>query len=354
MGFRGGEARRVPAACLWTTDEGCDREVQGQVWVAGLLGGSVPCRLKRARAGITGRAWVRLAEGAAACNSARMRPRAGVSRADGRRSALQRQRQRQRQRSSRGRTAEGGGRGAWSGGRTEQGAKQKQLTILSGATGAGSSLYFRALSGACDCDIVIAAAAVGGGRGTGCSGPGAGDEGAGGCSSVACAISRTRSSAARKRPAGCVGGWAEAAVGAPRWSRREINVKQLTPPSVQPPPCSRCTPGRAACLGEGGGGRAGIRDQGSPPGCLLLLRRRCRRRDVQHRTAPDRTVSGSACRGGQTGTCTPSSTGRYRAVRRNRRPRVDVMSTARPREAPSSACLRSGKYTLRAVATAVP
>jgi hypothetical protein len=57
------------------------------------------------------------------------------------------------------------------------GARQqgRQLTSFCAAPGAGSSLYFRGLSGACDCDIVITV--LGGSRmGRLCVGPGADDE----------------------------------------------------------------------------------------------------------------------------------------------------------------------------------
>ena len=37
----------------------------------------------------------------------------------------------------------------------ERAGKQSQLTIFCDATGAGSALYFRALSGACDSDMLI-------------------------------------------------------------------------------------------------------------------------------------------------------------------------------------------------------
>lgn len=70
--------------------------------------------------------------------------------------------------------------------------KQSQLTIFCDATGAGSSLYFRDLSGGCFCDmtVVIARAVVV--KGSGRKGPGFATTrvGGGGCSSVACAISR--------------------------------------------------------------------------------------------------------------------------------------------------------------------
>jgi hypothetical protein len=48
----------------------------------------------------------------------------------------------------------------------EQGA---QLTIFCAAPGAGSSLYFRGLSWACDCDIVIITA-LGAAEQAGCEG----------------------------------------------------------------------------------------------------------------------------------------------------------------------------------------
>ncbi len=38
---------------------------------------------------------------------------------------------------------------------TERAGKQSKLTIFCDATGAGSSLYFRVLSGACDSDMLI-------------------------------------------------------------------------------------------------------------------------------------------------------------------------------------------------------
>lgn len=63
-------------------------------------------------------------------------------------------------------------------GRDRKGASGRtgsRLTIFCGATGVGSSLYFRALSGACDCDMFIARAVVGEDAG---AGPGADDEGA--------------------------------------------------------------------------------------------------------------------------------------------------------------------------------
>ena len=57
--------------------------------------------------------------------------------------------------------------------------KQSRLTIFCDATGAGSSLYFRALSGACFCDMIVMIAGAVVVEGSGRVGPGAVDEGEG-------------------------------------------------------------------------------------------------------------------------------------------------------------------------------
>jgi len=68
--------------------------------------------------------------------------------------------------------------------------KQRQLTIVCDATGAGSSLYFRGLSVGCFCDMIVIIAGAVVVEGSGREGPGAVDEGeCGRCSSAACAIS---------------------------------------------------------------------------------------------------------------------------------------------------------------------
>jgi hypothetical protein len=73
-----------------------------------------------------------------------------------------------------------------------------RLTIFCAAPGAGSSLYFRALSGARDCDIVIAGGpAQRGGRLSEARAPTTRVQL--GCSSVACAISRAPGDAALER-----------------------------------------------------------------------------------------------------------------------------------------------------------
>jgi hypothetical protein len=61
--------------------------------------------------------------------------------------------------------ASGSGRGRGTG-------KQSSLTIFCDATGAWSSLYFRALSGACFCDMIVVIAGVVV-EGSGRAGPGA-------------------------------------------------------------------------------------------------------------------------------------------------------------------------------------
>jgi hypothetical protein len=59
------------------------------------------------------------------------------------------------------------------GGRCRGTGKQSQLTIFCDATGAGSSLYFRALSGACFCDMIVIIAGAVVVEGSGRVGPGA-------------------------------------------------------------------------------------------------------------------------------------------------------------------------------------
>jgi hypothetical protein len=65
-------------------------------------------------------------------------------------------------------------------GRCRRTGKQSQLTSFCDATGAGSSLYFRALSGACFCDMIVIIAGAVVVEGSGRAGPGAVDEGEGG------------------------------------------------------------------------------------------------------------------------------------------------------------------------------
>jgi hypothetical protein len=65
-------------------------------------------------------------------------------------------------------------------GRCRGTGKQSSLTIFCDATGAGSSLYFRALSGACFCDMIVIIAGAVVVEGSGLAGPGAVDEGEGG------------------------------------------------------------------------------------------------------------------------------------------------------------------------------
>lgn len=65
-------------------------------------------------------------------------------------------------RAERAEATSGGGRGVasermWMRGCSRGARKQSQLTIFCDATGAGSSLYFRALSGGICCDIVVIA-----------------------------------------------------------------------------------------------------------------------------------------------------------------------------------------------------
>jgi hypothetical protein len=65
-------------------------------------------------------------------------------------------------------------------GRCRETGKQSQLTNFCDATGAGSSLYFRGLSGACFCDMIVIIAGAVVVEGSGRAGPGAADEGEGG------------------------------------------------------------------------------------------------------------------------------------------------------------------------------
>ncbi len=159
----------------------------------------------------------------------------------------------------------------------EKAGKQSQLTIFCDATGAGSSLYFRALSGACDSDMVIV-------RGrwrskdAGKTGLSAGRRGLG-VSAVALACNFTRSNRT-------VVGEARAASGAvaERRTGREINVNVLKPLMHARLWCcfERASPRMRVC-----------RDQGSPVNntttlcsaatCELRSLMQCRQRLAQPR-----------------------------------------------------------------------
>jgi hypothetical protein len=125
--------------------QGKQREVrQGRrVWVAGLLGGKgIPCRQRGAAAGVTGRWWTRLAE-------------AGAAAAACKRNEDGRQRRTRSSQWSRQKGRSGSGAGEAGRGQVVGAGKNSRLTIVCDATGAGSSLYFRALSGTCFCDMTV-------------------------------------------------------------------------------------------------------------------------------------------------------------------------------------------------------
>lgn len=165
----------------------------------------------------------------------------------------------------------------------ERAGKQSRLTIFCDATGAGSSLYFRALSGACDSDMLILRARWRS-KDAGKTGLSAGRRGLGaGAVALACNFTRSR-------------GRAVGLAAPERRDGREINVNVLKPLMHARRGAVLSAPARGCVC-------AGIRDRRRirPPCARCELASRCSRGSAEAAGSAGSAGRGCTAEGGECG-----------------------------------------------------